>query len=515
MTSASPIPPPAPEAAQDRLPPELIKLALTVMLGAVMVALDATMVNVALNTLVRDFHTSVATIQWVSTGYLLALAMVIPFTGWAVERFGAKPMWIASITIFIAGSMLCGLAWSAASLIVFRVVQGIGGGMILPLIQTILAQAAGPARIGRVMAVIGVPAMLGPVLGPVLGGVIVSDASWRLIFYINLPICLVALLASRRVAMPDTTRPAAFRLDLLGLSLLSPALVALVYGLSQAGTHGSFTDSHVLLPAAVGVALLVGFCAHALRTTTEPIIDLRLFGNHNFTSCTAVVFFFSMAMLGTALLLPLYYQQVRGEDALHAGLLLAPQGVGMGVALVLASRLTDRTGPRPLILIGLALTALGTLPYTRVGPDTSVVLLSAAALVSGLGIGAALVPAMAGAYRGLAKDAIPRATSSIRVFQQLGGSFGIAIVAVVLQQQATERATAAGQASATTLAAAFGHTFWWALAFTALAFVPTLLLPHTPASNDHTPLEVGATTPRDPRPPTPSPGIGQQAPGDP
>jgi EmrB/QacA subfamily drug resistance transporter len=462
---------PATSADSDRLPPELVRLALTLMLGAVMVALDMTMVNVALDTLVRDFHTSIATIQWVSTGFLLALAMVIPLTGWAIERFGAKPVWLLSVAVFIAGSVLCGLAWSAGSLIAFRVVQGMGGGMIIPLIQTVLARAAGPNRLGRVIGVVGVPAMLGPVLGPVLGGVIVSDASWRLIFYINVPICLVALVASRGLPMPELKRPSASRLDVLGLSLLSPALVTIVYGLSQAGTRGSFADGHVLVAMAAGASLLAGFAVHALRTRTEPIIDLRLFRDRTFASFSAVVFFFSMAMLGTALLLPLYYQQVRGEDALHAGLLLAPQGLGMGIALVLAGRLTDRLSARPIILAGLALTAAATLAYTQIGEHTSVVLLSAAALISGAGIGTALVPAMTGIYKGLRQEAVPRATSSIRIFQQLGGSFGIAILAVILQQQASERGTAAG------LAQAFGHTFWWALAFIALALLPTLLLP--------------------------------------
>jgi EmrB/QacA subfamily drug resistance transporter len=464
---------PTPTAATDsgRLPPELVRLALTLMLGAIMVTLDMTMVNVALDTLVRDFHTSVATIQWVSTGFLLALAMVIPLTGWAVERFGAKPVWILSISVFIAGSMLCGLAWSAGSLIAFRVVQGIGGGMMMPLIQAVLARAAGPERVGRVMAAVGVPAMLGPVLGPVLGGVIVSDASWRLIFYINVPICLIALVASRRVAMPEMKRPGVSRLDALGLALLSPGLVAIVYGLSQAGASGSFADARALVPIAIGLALLAGFAIHAVRTRTEPLIDLRLFRGRSYASFSGVVFFFSMAMLGTALLLPLYYQQVRGEDALHAGLLLAPQGVGMGAALVVAGRLTDRLNARPIILAGLALTAAATFAYTQIGPHTSVLLLSAAALVSGAGIGLAIVPAMTGVYKGLSREAVPRATSSIRIFQQLGGSFGIAILAVVLQQQATGAATATG------LAQAFAHTFWWALGFIALALVPTLLLP--------------------------------------
>ena len=455
----------------DRLPRELVRLALTLMLGAVMVALDMTMVNVALDTLVREFHRSVATIQWVSTVYLLSLAMVIPLTGWAVERFGAKPVWIASIVAFIAGSMLCGIAWSAGSLIAFRVVQGAGGGMILPLIQTVLARAAGPERVGRVMGVVGVPAMLGPVLGPVLGGAIISAASWRLIFYINVPICLAALIATRGLAMPDLKRPAASRLDVVGLSLLSPALVAIVYGLSQAGTRGSFADLRVLVPIAAGIGLLAAFAVHALRARTEPLIDVRLFRDRNFASFSAVVFFFSMAMLGTALLLPLYYQQVRGEDALRAGLLLAPQGLGMGVALVVAGRLTDRVSARPIILAGLALTATATFAYTEIGTHTNVALLSAAALIGGAGIGTAIVPAMTGAYKQLSRDAVPRATSSIRISQQLGGSFGIAILAVVLQRQAAGRATATG------LAHAFGHTFWWALGFIALALLPTLLLP--------------------------------------
>ena len=471
MATATLAPAPIPDGAEHRLPPELVKLTFTVMLGAIMVALDATMVNVALDTLARDFATSVATIQWISTAYLLALAMVIPVTGWAVERFGARPMWIVSITLFAAGSMLCGLAWSAGSLIVFRVVQGLGGGMILPLMQTILAQAAGPQRLTRVMAAIGVPAMLAPVFGPMLGGLIVSDASWRLIFYVNLPICLLALLATRRVRMPDTKRPAAYRLDLLGLMLLCPALAALIYGLSQAGTHGSFTDKHVVIPIAAGVVLLLGFAAHALRTRIEPIIDLRLFRARSFTGASAVVFFIGMAMLGTALLLPLYYQQARGQDALHAGLLLAPQGIGLGVALVLAAKLTDRLGPRAIVLTGLILTGTSTLAFTRVGAHTSMIALSAALVVNGLGTGAALVPAMASAYKGLAKSAIARATSSMRIFQQLGGSFGVAILAVALQRRSS------GHTDTATLADAFAHTYWWPVAFAALALLPALFLP--------------------------------------
>ena len=163
-----------------------------------MAILDTTIVAVALATLGRDFRVSVSTIQWVTTGYLLALAMVIPVTGWAVDRFGHKRMFMLSLTVFLIGSSLCGLAWSANSLIAFRVLQGLGGGMILPVGQSMLARAAGPQRMGRVMSVIGAPTVLGPILGPVLGGLIVSNFSWRWIFYINVPIGIVTLVLASR-----------------------------------------------------------------------------------------------------------------------------------------------------------------------------------------------------------------------------------------------------------------------------------------------------------------------------
>src|SRR6516164_6290554 len=178
--------------------PEVRRTSTVVVLGSIMSILDTTIVAVALPTLARDFRVSVTTIQWVATGYLLALALVTPVSGWAVDRFGAKQIWMLSIALFVIGSSLCGLAWSANSLIFFRVLQGIGGGMLLPVGQSILARAAGPQRMGRVMSIIGVPMVMGPIMGPVIGGLIVSNTSWRWIFYINVPIGIVTLVLSRR-----------------------------------------------------------------------------------------------------------------------------------------------------------------------------------------------------------------------------------------------------------------------------------------------------------------------------
>ncbi|MGC4748134.1 DHA2 family efflux MFS transporter permease subunit [Micromonospora sp. DT201] len=471
----------APDDSASRITPALLKLAGVMMLGALMAQLDSTMVNVAIDTLGQEFEAPVGTIQWVSTGYLLAMATVIPLTGWAADRFGARATWMFCIVAFLGGSMLCGIAWSAESLIAFRVIQGLGGGMILPLAQAILVLAAGSQRLGRLMSAIGVPAMLGPVLGPVIGGSLIDQFSWRWIFYVNLPICLVTLALSWRIVPSGTVDASrAKRLDLLGLALVSPGCAVVIYGLSEAERHGGFTDRHVVIPLVAGAVLLAGFAWHALRTTVEPIIDLRLFKARSFAASSAVLFIFGMAMFGAMLLLPLYYQQVRGDSAVKAGLLLAPQGVGLAIALILAGQLTDRMGPRWIAFAGLLLACVGTIPFCLVQGDSNQLLLSASLVIRGAGLGAALVPCMAAAYRGLPEESVTRASSAVRIFQQLGGSFGVAIVAVMLQHR-TENviADAGGRPSLDHLAGAFGNVFWWTVAFATVAVIPALLLPRT------------------------------------
>src|SRR5919199_5739022 len=183
----------------DRVEAHVWRIALVVVLGSIMSILDTTIVNVALETLGRDLHSTLSDIQWVITGYMLALAAVIPVTGWAARRFGAKRVYLVSLALFTAGSALCGLASSTTELVVFRVLQGVGGGMILPIGQLMMADAAGPKRMGRVMSLVAVPVMLAPILGPTVGGLIVDNASWRWIFYVNLPIGIVAMVAAFRV----------------------------------------------------------------------------------------------------------------------------------------------------------------------------------------------------------------------------------------------------------------------------------------------------------------------------
>src|ERR671930_2271062 len=218
----------------------LLSLAAVVVLGAIMTILDATIVNVALPTLGRDFHTSIATIQWVPTVYLLAFASVIPLTGWASQRLGAKLLWLASLAAFTLGSLLAGLAWSIGALIAFRVLQGLGGGMIMPLGQMILAQAAGPQRMGRVMSIVGVPMLLAPIFGPVIGGALVDAVSWRWIFFVNLPVAAVAFLLAIKL-LPSAPGRGQERLDALGAVLLPGGTALFLWGLAEVGQTGTLT----------------------------------------------------------------------------------------------------------------------------------------------------------------------------------------------------------------------------------------------------------------------------------
>src|SRR4051812_17255301 len=238
-----------PDGKLDR---RILTIASVVVLGAIMSILDTTVVNVALNTLARDFNTDLPTIQWVVTGYTLALATVIPVTGWAADRFGTKRLYMLSIGLFVAGSALSGLAWSAESLIGFRILQGLGGGMLMPCGMTILTRAAGPQRVGRVMAIIGVPMLLGPILGPILGGWLVDEISWRWIFFINLQIGIAALLASQQILVKDAPQPG-HKFDVLGMALLSPALALMIYGLAESASSGGFGKFEVWGPGLTGL----------------------------------------------------------------------------------------------------------------------------------------------------------------------------------------------------------------------------------------------------------------------
>jgi len=447
--------------------------AAVVVCGAVMTILDSTIVNVAIERLAVAFDSRLSTIQWVSTAYLLAIAAVIPIAGWAVDRFGTRRVFMGAVAAFAAGSLLCGLAWSAGALIAFRVLQGLGGGLVMPVGMTILAHAAGQDRMGRVMALVGVPMLLAPALGPVLGGVLLDSASWRFIFFVNLPVAALALVLAARV-LPRTGERRDTPLDVRGLALLSPGLTALVAGLaSPAG--GALSHAAWLL---IGGALIVAFVLHA-RRAAHPLIDVGIFRDRVVAAATATTLLFGAAFFGSLLLLALYYQLARGLSATGTGLVLAAQGVGAMLTMPVAGTLTDRVGAGPVVRVGVALVLVGTLPFAFVADDVPGWLLVCGLFLRGAGMGATLMPAMAAAYQVLPEAAVARAASALEIVQRAGASLGIALLALILQHGLSARGFhgAIDDAPPSAAIPAAAHAFMWALVLTGLALVPALLLP--------------------------------------
>lgn len=470
----------------------LLRLMGVLLVGASVALLDTTIVAVAIDDLTIALDTTVRTAQWATTAYLLAMAAAIPMMGWLADRWGPRRVWLVTLGAFLAGSILCALAWSIESLIAFRVLQGLGGGLILPLVQAILADAAGPRRVGRVMGLIGVPGQLAPILGPVLGGIILASLGWRWIFLVNVPLCLLAIvLAHRHLHPPATQRPV--ELDWLGALLIVPATVAILAGLSAIGDRSAASAvPRALLP--VGAVLLAGFVVHARRRGDQALLDLRLFRHRSFSVATWMMFLSGVCLYGPMLLLPLFYQRARGLPVAEAGWLLAPQGLGLMAGLWVAGRYADRIGPRIVALRGTVLAGAG-LGVFVVGGGAPLVVLSAGLVGLGAGLGAIGVAVSAAGYRDVRRASIPRATSLLNVVQRVGASFGTVVVALILDRQL---ASPDGHVGAAAVDRAFAHTFAWTLGFLGVALAIVLLLPTGP------PLSPSSTDSRDPGTRTPT-----------
>ncbi|TQF68713.1 DHA2 family efflux MFS transporter permease subunit [Rhodococcus spelaei] len=487
-------PTPGAPAASDKLDGAVLKIASVVVLGAIMSILDVTVVSVALPTFMAEFDTTYATVAWTMTAYTLALATVIPVTGWAADRFGTKRLYMSALVLFVAGSVLCSMAWDIQSLIGFRVLQGLGGGMLMPLGMTIMTRAAGPHRVGRVMAVLGIPMLLGPICGPILGGWLIEAASWHWIFLINLPIGIIALTAAFMLLPQDKPSPSE-SFDFLGMLLLSPGLALFLFGVSSIPETGTVASARVLVSAGIGLVLIIAFVFHALRKD-HPLIDLRLFKNRNLTIAVTTSSLFVVAFMGAGLLFPSYFLQVRGETTLAAGLLLAPQGIGAMLTMPIAGNLVDKIGPGKIVMFGVALIAIGMGVFTQVGAETSYVLLLGSLFVMGLGMGCTMMPIMTAAMQTLTDHTVARGSTLMNIVQQVAGSIGTATMSVVLTNQMLDRgldnmkimsqhvpevvaAEPPGTSDSILSAAAdaFGNTFMVALVLLLLTLIPAFLLP--------------------------------------
>ncbi|HEY0163381.1 MAG TPA: DHA2 family efflux MFS transporter permease subunit [Edaphobacter sp.] len=400
---------------EDRLDASVWKICSVAMLGSFLSQLDATVVNVSLSSLAAELHSSLSVIQWVTSGYLLALALMLPLNGWLVDRIGAKSLYLWCFSTFTVSSMLCGMAWSAHALVGFRVLQGMSGGLLAPMAQMMLAKAAGK-HMARVMGYGALPVMLGPILGPVIAGAILQHASWRWLFYVNLPVGVLAIILAAMFLPSDEGETRRRDLDLAGLALLSPGLVLFLYGSDH------LQERTGVATMAVGLALLLVFLAMASRKGDRALIDLRLFKGKVFPVSARTQFLSNGIMFAAQMLIPYYLLSMSGRTPSAVGWMMAPLGLGMVCSYPMMGRLTKRFGIRRVSAAGAALATIGTLPFVYLaGHGLVTTVLEATLFVRGIGLGAIGIPSLTAAYSSVPKRDLPMATTSLNIVQRIGG----------------------------------------------------------------------------------------------
>jgi EmrB/QacA subfamily drug resistance transporter len=408
-------------------------LAVTIV-GMFMSVLDQTVVNVALPHIISVFNASVNSIQLVVTGYALALAIVIPATGHLQDTFGGRRMWIFSLAAFTIGSMLCGLAWNTESLVVFRVLQGLGGGMLQPLAMAMIYRVVPVEERGFTMGLLGIPILVAPAIGPTLGGWLVEFVDWRTIFLINVPIGALGVFMALTMLREFPTRPG-LRFDLAGFLTAAVAFSCALVALSNAPQDG-WTAPYIVGLLAVSAVSFVAWIAVELQVD-EPLLDLRLFEDGIFTTGMVVTFVLTTALFGATFLLPLFLQNLRGLGPMETGLLLLPQGLAAAVSMPIGGRLFDRIGARPLLVVGLGLLAISTWMLTRLDVGTTNDTLLLALVLRGVSMGFTFMPLNTAMMNRVPLPRINRGSSLTSAVRQLFASFGVAVVSTVLTGRQT------------------------------------------------------------------------------
>jgi EmrB/QacA subfamily drug resistance transporter len=414
----------------------LPRISQKVAVGVVFVAamfmsiMDVTIVNVALPTIGRDFGVSPTAVDSISIAFLVSLAVFIPASGWLGDRFGGKRVLLTAIVVFTVASALCGLASSLGELVAFRVLQGVGGGMLAPVGLAMLFRAFPPAERIRASAILTVPTTFAPALGPVLGGLLVTEASWRWVFYVNVPIGIAAFVFGL-LFLRQTEQEQPGRFDLAGFLLSGIGLGLLMYGVSEGPGHG-WGSAPVLGTVIAGAVLLAVMVVVELRTA-QPIVALRLLGNRLFRSANGVMVLTSVAFLGSLYVISLYYQDGRGLSPLASGLSTFPEAVGVMLGAQLASRvLYRRLGPRRHITVGLLGVSASIGLLALLGPGTSLWWARLLMFTLGLAMGQVFVPTQAAAFATISPAETGRASTMFNAVRQLGGAVGVALLTTII-----------------------------------------------------------------------------------
>jgi MFS transporter, DHA2 family, multidrug resistance protein len=434
-------PPAAPALQSDRDFPDkldagVLRITGVCALARMMGVLDLTMVAVAQRTFIVKFESNQTVVAWTLTAYALALATAVPLAGWAADRFGTKRLFMGSVLAFALGSLLCATAPNITLLIAFRVIQGFAYGIFGPLNYIVLTRAAGPRRVGRLIALMMIPTYLGPICGPILGGWLIDSVGWQWIFLVNLPIAVTAVVLAG-IVFPKDHSSASAAFDFVGMLLLSPGLALFLLGVSAIPGRGTVIDAHVWLPVSIGLVLLTGFVFHALHRTAHPLIDLRLLKNRVVRLANLSEFLLYVAFVGVVLLLPSSFQQVFHQSPLQSGLCAAPLGIGAMVIVPIAGRFVDKRGPAVVVLTGITLSTLGlgTFVYGVFVHAPYAPILLTGLIIAGFGMGSAVVPMSAAVMGALRSDQVARGSTMLNVNLQVAASVGAALFSVIASSQ--------------------------------------------------------------------------------
>jgi EmrB/QacA subfamily drug resistance transporter len=407
-------------------------VAMIFVVGLFMDLLDTTIVNVALPTLAATFHSSNAGLEWVITAYLLSLAVWIPASGWLGDRFGTKRIFMLALFLFTIGSALCGEAQSLHQLVFFRIIQGIGGGMLTPVGTAMLYRAFPPYERAKASAVLVIPVAIAPTIGPIIGGLLVDGPGWRWIFRVNIPIGIIGLVFAW-FFLREHTEPNPGRFDLPGFVLSGLGLPILLYGISQGPSKG-WNSPEVLAAISMGLLLLAALVVVETHTP-EPLLALRLFGERLFRTTNVANFMMMGGMIGVIFLLPLFLQQLMGLSATQSGLTTFPQALGMIVMARATSRIYPKVGPRRMVMLGMAVTAVLTACFYWVGLDTSQWWIRAIMFGRGLAMGVAMIPLQTAMFSQIERRDSGQASAISQTNRQVSGSVGVAVLATILAER--------------------------------------------------------------------------------
>jgi len=418
---------------RSSIDPALVKnrglITISVMLATIMQVLDTTIANVALPSMTGDLDATRDTATWVLTSYIVAAAIMTPVTGWLSDRIGKRELFLVSIVGFVISSMACGLAWSLSSMVVFRVSQGLFGAAIVPLSQTFMLDINPPEKAGQAMAMWGAGIMVGPIVGPTLGGWLTEYYNWRWVFFINLPVGIVAFLGCAAYLPRAVSRFRRF--DFFGFSMLSIGIGALQLMLDRGGVVDWFSSTEIWIYLFLAVTGIWVFGVH-IMTAEHPFLDPHIFADRNFVTGLVFIFIIGIILLASLALLPPMLTRIFGYPVFTTGLVMAPRGVGTMISMVLAGRLVQHFDARILVAVGLGLTALSLYMMTGFTPQMDSTLIISSGVIQGLGLGLVFVPLSTVAFATIAPIFRADATSLFSLMRNIGSSIGISIVTMLL-----------------------------------------------------------------------------------